>query len=432
MKNFLEVREFDFIICNEDYKNDSRYKYLKKPIFNELTNFIRSYSSDNNCDLMDFMKISYKRSIGDIISIRNYVGLIQMKNGYQIQILPKISFGEEDNNEQTKKVFIKMIRCMRNFPSKVFEDANLKVGNMNLHEIFINMYLQEVRKLIKRGIKLSYITKQENSKFYKGKLLVSKNINENLVHKERFYIEFDEYSINSAENRIIKSTLLKLQKISNSAENLKEIRRLLFYFEMVKPSINYQKDFSKIVIDRIKKDYETIITWSKVFLMNKSFTTFSGQSHAKAMLFPMEKVFEAYVAKNIKKVFGEIGWKVSTQDRGYYLFDEPTRKFALRPDIVVECEDNRKIIMDTKWKRLYNNERANYGISQADMYQMYAYAKKYDTSEVWLLYPINDEMRENDRISFKSEDGVFVSLFFVDVACINKSLIKLIQILKSK
>lgn len=108
--------------------------------------------------------------------------------------------------------------------------------------------------------------------------------------------------------------------------------------------------------------------------MNKSFTTFSGKSTVKALLFPMEKVFEAYVAKNLKKVLGKIGWEVSIQDRGYYLFDEPRKQFALRPDIVVDCGNGRKIIMDTKWKHLCNNERANYGISQTDMYQMYAYA----------------------------------------------------------
>lgn len=42
--------------------------------------------------------------------------------------------------------------------------------------------------------------------------------------------------------------------------------------------------------------------WSKVFLMNQSFTTFSGETNARALLFPMEKVFEAYVARNLKQV----------------------------------------------------------------------------------------------------------------------------------
>ena len=45
------------------------------------------------------------------------------------------------------------------------------------------------------------------------------------------------------------------------------------------------------------------------------------------------------------------------------------KQFALRPDIVIR-KDNRTVILDTKWKYLYKNERNNYGISQADMYQM--------------------------------------------------------------
>ncbi|PEY43966.1 restriction endonuclease, partial [Bacillus cereus] len=87
-----------------------------------------------------------------------------------------------------------------------------------------------------------------------------------------FYIEYDEYGMNRPENRLIKSTLLKLQKLSNSAANIKGIRQLLPNFERVKSSINYKKDFSKVVIDRNTKDYKTIMQWSKVFLMNQSFT----------------------------------------------------------------------------------------------------------------------------------------------------------------
>ena len=71
---------------------------------------------------------------------------------------------------------------------------------------------------------------------------------------------------------------------------------------------------------------------------------------------------------------------------------------------------------------LKNNERVNYGISQADMYQMYAYSKKYNTPEIWLLYPVNDEMRNHYPIRFKSGDGTIVKLHFVDVSRIEESL----------
>ncbi|MDD5792116.1 MAG: McrC family protein [Erysipelotrichaceae bacterium] len=424
MDKLLEVREFDTITGNPEYKNDEKYKYLDTSAFQGLVEFIHEFSgNEENADALDFMRISYKRNVGDVVTIKNYVGLIQMNNGYQVQVLPKISFdtGEDAGNKETKRIFLKMLKSMKDFPSKVFNDASLKVDRMNLYEIFINMYLQEVRQLVKRGIKSAYVGQEDNLKFYKGKLLTSQHIKANMVHKERFYVAYDEFHPNRPENKIVKATLIKLQKLTTSAENSKEIRQLLTAFEMVEPSTNHTKDFSQVTIDRNTKDYEMLMQWSKVFLLNKSFTTFSGENTSRALLFPMESVYESYVAQQMKKVLGPAGWDVSSQDKGHYLFMEPRRQFALRPDIVCTRGD-RIVIMDTKWKSLINNERANYGISQADMYQMYAYSKKYGTSEIWLLYPLNDEMRNHSDIKFESGDGTTVRLHFVDLTRIPETI----------
>lgn len=424
MDKLLEVREFDTIIENVDFENDEKYKYLDTAAFHDLVEFIHEFSGDEeNADALDFMHISYKRNIGDVVIIKNYVGLIQMKNGYQIQVLPKISFDsvEDTGNKETKRIFLKMLKSMKDFPNKVFNDANLKMDCINLYEIFINMYLQEVRQLVKRGIKSEYIQQEDNLKFFKGKLMTSQHIKTNMAHKERFYVAYDEFHPNRPENKLLKATLLKLQQLTTSAENSKEIKQLLTAFEMVEPSVNHTKEFSQVKIDRNTKDYEMLMQWSKVFLLNKSFTTFSGQNNSRALLFPMESAYESYVTQQMKKVLGPAVWEVSSQDKCHYLFMEPRRQFALRPDIVCKRGD-RIVIMDTKWKSLINSERANYGISQSDMYQIYAYSKKYETSEIWLLYPLNDEMRDHSEIKFESGDGTTVRLHFVDVAHIEDTL----------
>ena len=304
MNKFLEVKEFDIITGNPNFKNDEKYKYLDTVAFENLIEFIHQFTGNEEvADVLDFMRISYKRNIGNIVSIKNYVGLIQMKNGYQIQILPKISFTNSDDSENrnTKKIFLNMLRSMKDFPSKVFNNSNIQVDRMNLYEIFINMYLQEIRRLIKIGLKSDYIFKEDNLNYYKGKLLTSQHFKINLVHKERFYIAYDEFNPNRVENKLIKATLFKLQKLTTSAENSKEIRQLLVAFEMIDASINYTTDFSKVKIDRNNRDYEIIMQWSKVFLLNKSFTTFSGNNNSRAFLFSMEKVYESYVAKHLKK-----------------------------------------------------------------------------------------------------------------------------------
>ena len=421
MSKLLEVREYDSIIGNANYKDDDNYIYWDA--FDSLVDFVHEVSGDSeDSDVLDFLRVGFKRNVGKYVSIKNYVGLIQMKNGHQIQVLPKIDLGEpEQGTARTKEIFLKMLRSMKEFPVKVFSDANLRVDRMNLYEVFINMYLQEVNQLVKRGIRSNYVQQEENLGFYKGKLLVNQHIKANTTHKERFYVSFEEFHPNGPENRLVKATLEKLQKLTGSAENSKKIRQLLTAFELVDASTNYEQDFSKVVINRNTKNYESLIKWSKVFLLNKSFTTFTGSSNSRSLLFPMEFVYESYVAQQMKKVFRPDGWDVSSQDRGYYLFEKPRKKFALRPDIVIK-KDDRTVILDTKWKRLYDNERINYGISQADMYQMYAYSKKYKTPEVWLLYPINDKMRTHEPIEFYSGDETTVRLFFVDLANIEDSL----------
>lgn len=434
MGKLLEVREFQSITGQETYGNKKEYKYLPEPAFTQLINFIEEYiGTEEHADAMEFMRIfkSKDRKVGTLVSVNNYVGLIQLKGGYQVQILPKIDFVDD-----TKRIFLKMLRSLRDFPGKISSSASLKVSNMNLYEIFVSMYIDAVRTLVKHGIKSAYVEQEDNLKFYKGKLKVSEHIKYNIAHMERFYVSYDEFLPNRPENRLVKSTLLKLQKLTESALNSKEIRRLLTSFEMVELSKNHEKDFACVSIDRNTKDYEILMKWSKVFLFDKSFTTFSGDTTSRAILFPMEKVYESYVAQQIKNIFSLDGWKVAVQDKGFYLFEEPTpentkRIFKLKPDIVIKRGD-KVVIMDTKWKRLVPDRSKNYGITSGDMYQMYAYAKKYAKEdmipEVWLLYPMTEDMKE--PLFFDSGDGVKVHVFFVNVAEDKTSLERLKELIE--
>ena len=115
------------------------------------------------------------------------------------------------------------------------------------------------------------------------------------------------------------------------------------------------------------------------------------------------------------------------------MFDLP-RKFRLRPDLVVRRDSagtHPVVIMDTKWKRLNCSSSSNYGISQNDMYQMYAYSKKYNTSDIWLIYPINDDVQDLDSLSFiaveDEQTRVNVNIFFVELKEIENSLTDLYQ-----
>ena len=209
-------------------------------------------------------------------------------------------------------------------------------------------------------------------------------------------------------------------------KNKNDIKTLLSYFSEVDVSTDYKGDFAKYLPDRNMKDYTTALMWSRVFLMGKSFTSFAGSEVALALLFPMEKLFESYVAALLKKKLGQAEFSVSTQDESYHLFDEPRKKFLMRPDIVVRRKaDGVTYVLDTKWKIL-DASKANYGISQADMYQMYAYQKKYFAENVTLIYPKTEQVL-SDSIEFRSQDGVTVTVQFVDLFEANNGISFLAQ-----
>ena len=136
-----------------------------------------------------------------------------------------------------------MLRGLKDFPCKKFSKAELAVDRLNLYEIFIRMFVEETAGLVKHGLKSSYFEKQENLTVYKGKLLVNSHIKHNAAHKERFFVEFDEYMLNRPENRLIKSTLLTLLKQTSCGDTAKNIRRLLTAFELEEPSVCYERGF---------------------------------------------------------------------------------------------------------------------------------------------------------------------------------------------
>jgi 5-methylcytosine-specific restriction enzyme subunit McrC len=345
-----------------------------------------------------------------------------MSDGTVIEILPKIADGEITVSE-TKQIFLEMLKTLNDVNFKDFNVSSLHTERLSLLEIFIKMFLDEVTILTKQGLKAAYTPIESNEKFYKGKLLASQNLKHNLVNKERFFVRYDDFNINRPENRLIKSTISFLLKATSDVRNRQLASRLLTYFDKVGFSTNYEGDLSRCFADRSVSHYQKVLSWCRVFLRGNSFTAFAGSEVALALLFPMEKVFESFIAARFRKHLST-GINIRTQDNRYSLFDSPSRAFALRPDIVLEF-DGRTIVLDTKWKLLTDSAR-NKGISQSDMYQMYAYSKKYEAEGIVLVYP-NSNLINRTNISFASDDNVKVSVSFIDLRNVEGSISKLVD-----
>ncbi len=417
MKNIYRIMEYGSFIREKEITG---YTSLPQNTFDALENFILS-SRDNDGTILEFMGLSAKKGIGKIITAKNYVGVISMRDGTVIEILPKIYSKESSNIEKTKRLLLDMLKCLKDSPYKSLQTTKVDIENMNILEVFIRMFIDEVFFIVKRGLKNGYETIQSNETVLKGKLKFTEQIRCNYAHKERCFIECDDFNRNRVENRIVKAALLYLYRTTHSAKNKKDIKMLLDCLIEIEPSVDYDSDFSKIVPDRNTKDYTLALKWSKVFLKGKSFTSFAGSEVAVALLFPMEILFESYIAAQLRKILHASEYSLLVQDKTHHLF-EASRQFLLKPDLVIKHKtDNRVYIIDTKWKVL-SASKPNYGILQADMYQMYAYQKKYSADSVTLLYPYVESISPEQESMFHSEDGSTIRICFVDVFDVRNSL----------
>ena len=387
----ITITEFERI-----YQDD-----IDKKDFGDIENFILKNSDEN----APFLRIASGIG-GKFIQARNYVGVLQTKSGLTIEILPKIA--DKTDTDKSKAVFIKMLRALKNFPFKSSNLANLKTQNLPLLEIFISMFLCELETLVKKGIKSDYVTLEENLKFLKGKLNINEQIKRNSIHKERFYVGYSEFLSDIKINRIIKTTLKFLYKKSNFNKNQQKIRELLFIFDEVSTCDDYKNFFAKLIINRQVKHYEQTLLWCKIFLFNNSFTPHKGDDLAIALLFDMNALFESYVGNFIKKSFpGTI-----LQHSEKHLIEYP-KSFKLRPDIFLEG----KFIADTKWKIIsqdINESEKKYKISQADLYQLYAYGKKHECGKLYLIYPKIDGARQ-ETMNFRYDDEMWLEILYFDL-----------------
>lgn len=384
------------------YKDEAKPHFIKEETFLALEKFVL----DNEATAQ-YLKITTKKGFGKVLQAQNYVGVIQTKDGTTIEILPKIQNIEED---KAKKILIKMLKTLKKSPFKNFNTAHLKSAKMPLLEIFITMFLEELATLIRKGIKSDYITKEENLTFLKGKLKVGDQIKQNTIHKERFFVEFQEFLSDRAENRLIKTTLHYLYKKSKLNANQQRIREFLFVFDEIAVCKDIKNDFLHVKLNRQMKDYEHVLLWCRTFLLENSFSPYKGNDIAFALLFDMNLLFESYVGNYFRKK----GLHVKLQDATHHLaYENNDGKFRLRPDILIYDKDEF-LIADTKWKIL-SEDKAHKGIAQSDMYQLYAYGTKYQNcTKMYLIYPKTSDIHSR-RFVYNAQEGnslVLNTLFF--------------------
>lgn len=354
---------------------------------------------------IDSLLTFYVQKGCEYVRMRNYIGLLTLSDGTQIEILPKTALASSETDEElnqparaklARTALLKMLRHLRQSPFKTFPNAHTNATHLPLWDIFVTTFLDVMEPLIQQGVQRAYVSVESNERFWKGKFQSTRQQRENSYHAERLAVQYDALTADVPPNRILKMTLLYLQERTQGAENQRRIRQLAWVLDDVPASESVANDLQAIKrAGRLFARYTTALRWAEALLAGKAFGVKTGRIQDLSLLFPMERVFEDYVAHGIRTYWPESD-RVTVQESSAYLVDEHigTPKFKLRPDILVWHHD-QTFVFDTKWKQINGQDRTgSYGIEQADLYQLYAYGKKYAADDLFLVYPANETFRE--------------------------------------
>lgn len=381
----VTVFEFDSLIPGESHDD---CKGVPPEVFRWLETRCLQTSEEGGTPWLKFGLRHGRRAI----QLTGHVGVIRFPGGFQIEVLPKIGRTAPDGGVKARRLLIEMLRCLEGFRHIQLDRALVAAADMPLLEVFIGEFLAAVERVVKRGVRSDYVSRTDDLFALRGKLLVSEQIRRNLHRGDRFHAEFDEFSPNRPENRLLHAALRRMLSLSSVHEHQRLARELCFVFAEIPESTDIRGDVRGIRMDREMAYYSDALAWAKLILGEQSPLTGVGDAHAPSLLFPMESVFEAFVAKHLQmQMMGQFDLKLQPRSHSFVAHREQ-KWFCLKPDILLRQGDRNVGVLDTKWKLLdagKSDGSEKYGLSQSDFYQVYAYGQYYlgGQGDVGLIYP---------------------------------------------
>jgi 5-methylcytosine-specific restriction enzyme subunit McrC len=258
----------------------------------------------------------------------------------------------------------------------------------------------QIKTVVKEQPYSAYEMVQERLEFPRGSInMLQYSKSMSYGQYQKIDCDYEPFVFDNLLNRIIKycvRLLISKTSIADTQNLLNEIIFLLDEVEDLECSIYL---LSKIQLPSIFQAYEDVLHCCKMILENKAYSYSQYELKNWSLLFPMEYVFEDFIAGFIKMHFSK-EFIVEPQKSELYLHESPNT-FNLKHDILLTNRVTKEsIIIDTKYKTRSGDLKSDpkKGVSQQDLYQMISYAFKRGTDNVIIIYPNSSDILNDDHV----------------------------------
>ena len=287
----------------------------------------------------------------------------------------------------------------------------------NAGDLCAAILIRGISYQLKRGLGREYISETDTISAIRGKIEITESIKNQSMIRSQMVCTYDEFSVDSPLNRIIKSTVMLLLKADITAQRKKDLRKLMVYFADVYlvdvHSINWAVNYN-----RNNQTYRLLITICH--LVVKGLLQTKSDGSVKMMDFIDEqrmcRLYEKFILEYYRKhYYPQI--KASASQIDWALDDGiGTMLPTMQSDIMLSCKE-KTLIIDAKYYA--HTTQVQYDVHTLhsnNLYQIFTYVKNKATkggevSGMLLyaktdeeIYPNNEYLMSGNKITVRTLD----------------------------
>lgn len=246
----------------------------------------------------------------------------------------------------------------------------------NTAELMAAILEKGIALQLKRGLGKEYIPQMEALSSLRGKIDIAESIKTQSMLRKQLICTYDEFSVNSTMNRIIKSTVELLLCSNISKQRKKNLRKLMVYFGEV-DFIDLHAVNWNVQYNRNNQTYRMLI--SICYLVVKGLLQTQSDGSKKLMDFfdeqRMCRLYEKFILEYYRKEFRNLITANASQIPWQLDDEESSMLPVMQSDIMLQRGD-RVLIIDTKYYEHSTQVQFDkHTLHSGNLYQIFTYVK---------------------------------------------------------
>ena len=228
---------------------------------------------------------------------------------------------------------------------------------------------------LKRGLGQEYVSRTEARSSLRGTIKVTESVKSQAIWRRQLVCSYDEFSVDTTMNRVIKATVALLVRSDISRARKKSLKKLMVYFANVREidlhTVNWNMRY-----DRNNRSYRMLM--AVCWLVVKGLLQTQSDGATRMMDFfdeqRMSRLYEKFILEYYRREHPRL--RASASFVEWALDDGMSDGLpAMRSDITLSARD-RVLIIDAKYYA--STMQSNFDkrtVHSGNLYQIFAYVK---------------------------------------------------------